>query len=160
MTFNRWTMAVAGSVLVAVLAIAWNPIAVSASANRAQEPTKPTAPPRPERGKKDAQGKEMTFVGKLVDLQSHMTGQPSSGDAAKTVGDAIRAGVPAAIDTPAGLIVIGQGTSGPSKTLLPLVGTRIQVTGKLYEKGGLKYIDISSARSTSTDPAATEESQE
>ncbi len=106
------------------------------------------------------QGREMTFVGKIVDLQNFMNGKYPSDDKAKCTADALKAGVPAAIDTPSGLVVIGQAGNSPSKTLIPLAFTRAKVSGKYYEKNGLKYIDIASATSAAADAADVEPSEE
>lgn len=117
-------------------------------------------PQAAKREKKVEQGREMTFVGKIVDLQNFMNGKYPSDDKAKCTADALKAGVPAAIDTPSGLVVIGQAGNSPSKTLIPLAFTRAKVSGKYYEKNGLKYIDIASASSAAADAADVEPSEE
>ena len=53
--------------------------------------------------------------------------------------------VPAALETEEGLIVIGMGERGPSRTLIPLAFKKVEVKGKLYEKDGLQYLDMASA---------------
>lgn len=112
------------------------------------------------REKKSPPGKEMTLVGKIVDLQNYMSGQYSSDDKAKCTADAIKAGVPVAIESATGMVVIGEGSTSPSKTFAPLAMKRVQITGKFYEKGGLKYIDVANAREATVDPKDVEEVDE
>jgi len=88
--------------------------------------------------------KEVALAGRVVDLHCYMTGQMPSADAAKCTADCIRAGVPAGLETDDGLIVLGQGANGPAKTLLPFAYHEVEVRGKLFEKDGMKYLDISS----------------
>lgn len=142
---NVWFAAVA---LTALALFVLNPIIAGAQSTRAG------------REKKEEQGREMTFVGTIVDVHSFMTGKHSSNDHARSTAEAIRSGIPAAIDTPIGLIIIGQGTTGASKTLVPLAHTRALVTGKFYEKNGLKYLDLASARSAENEGEDVEESEE
>ena len=49
------------------------------------------------------------------------------------------------METEKGLIVIGMGERGPSRTLIPLALKKVEVKGKLYEKDGLQYLDMASA---------------
>ena len=88
--------------------------------------------------------REVTMTGRVVSVHSFMTGQSASPDQTKGTADNLRAGVPAALDTPTGLILLGQGTTGVARTLIPYAFQEVEVHGKLYEKGGLKYIDIAS----------------
>jgi hypothetical protein len=90
--------------------------------------------------------KEVTMTGRVVDLQCFMTGEFPSADVTKCTTDCIRAGVPAGLNTSKGLIILGQGTAGPAKILLPFANQDVQVRGKLYEKDGSKYLDISSVQ--------------
>jgi hypothetical protein len=89
---------------------------------------------------------EVTMTGRVVDLQCFMTGQLPSADVTKCTADCIRAGVPVGLNTGKGLIVLGQGTTGPAKTMLPFANQDVQVRGKLYEKDGAKYLDIASVK--------------
>ncbi len=86
--------------------------------------------------------REVTMTGRVVSVHAFMTGQGASPDQARTTADNIRAGVPAALDTQTGLILLGQGATSAGRTLIPLAYQEVEVHGKLYEKGGLKYIDI------------------
>ena len=95
---------------------------------------------------KPAKPQDVTLVGKVVDLQSYMSGKFTGTDPAKSTQDCIRQGVPAALETDDGLVVLGMGERGPSRTLLPLAYKRAEVKGKLYEKDGLQYLDITSAK--------------
>ena len=70
----------------------------------------------------------------------------TSADEEKCVRDCLRNGVPAALDTDDGLVVLGKGTKGPKSTILTHAFKQIEVKGKLYEKNGLKYLDIESIK--------------
>jgi hypothetical protein len=102
--------------------------------------------PEGKSGKRDRHApKEITLVGRIVDLQGFMSDKYASEDRAKSTADNLKAGVPAAIESAIGLVVIGQGNAGAAKTLAPFAYRRTQVTGKLYEKNGLKYLDLAAA---------------
>ena len=90
--------------------------------------------------------REVTLTGKIVDLQSYMTEKFSSADQAKSVRECLHHGVPAALETEEGLVVIGQGWKGPARTIADLALQNAEVKGKLYERHGLRYIDITSAK--------------
>lgn len=104
---------------------------------------------------------DVVLTGKLVDLQSHMTGKTPSGDKMKAAQESIRSGVPTALETEDGLIVIGMGERGPSRLLVPLALQTVELKGKLYEKDGVQYLDLASARAikaeTEEEPEAAEE---
>lgn len=121
--------------------------------------TKPGARPMPAKPQVVAERppREVTMTGRVVSLHAFMTGQNSSPDQAKSAADNIRAGVPAALDTPTGLILLGQGTTGVGRTLVPLAFHEVEVHGKLYEKGGLKYIDIASVEAVEVEEEEEEE---
>jgi len=93
---------------------------------------------------KDKQGVEVTMTGRVVDLNSFMTGEWASEDHARCTADCIRNGVPAALDTTTELVILGRGISGPGKALVPLAFEQVEVRGKLFEKNGTKYLDITS----------------
>jgi len=95
--------------------------------------------------KKPVKPEDVTLVGKIVDLQSFMTDKSTGADPVRATQDCIRQGVPAALETEEGLIVIGMGERGPSRTLIPLALKKVEVKGKLYEKDGLQYLDMASA---------------
>ena len=94
---------------------------------------------------KPVKPKDVTLIGKVVDLQSFMTDKFSNEDPVRATQDCIRQGVPAALETEDGVIVIGMGERGPSAKLIPLAYKNVEVKGKLYEKDGLQYIDMASA---------------
>jgi hypothetical protein len=90
--------------------------------------------------------RDVTLTGKIVDLHSYMTGKFASSDRARSTRACIHAGVPVAIEASDGLIVVGQGTKGPRKLLVRLAYQHVDLKGRLYERGGLRYIDISDAK--------------
>ena len=95
--------------------------------------------------KKPVKPEDVTLIGKIVDLQTFMTGKYTNPVPVRTTQECIRQGVPAALETEKGLIVIGMGERGPSRALIPLANKRVEVKGTLYEKDGLQYIDMVSA---------------
>ena len=115
--------------------------------------TKPASKPVPGKPPVGAERppREVTMTGRVVSVHAYMAGQFASPDQAKSTADNIRAGVPAALDTPTGLILLGQGTTGVGRTLIPLAFQEVEVRGKLYEKGGVKYIDIASVEAVAAD---------
>jgi hypothetical protein len=90
--------------------------------------------------------RDVTLVGKIVDLHCCMTGKFPSTDQVKCTRECIRAGVPAALETEEGLIVLGQGPKGPARTIDDLAFQFAEVKGKLYERDGLRYLDLTSAK--------------
>ena len=95
---------------------------------------------------KPIKAQDVTLVGKVVDLQSYMSGNSATGDPTRSTQERIRQGVPAALKTDDGLVVIGMSDHGPSRILLPLAFKNVEVKGKLYEKYGLQYLDMTSAK--------------
>ena len=103
--------------------------------------------------------RDVTLTGKIVDLQSFMTDKFESSDHAKCTQRCIQAGVPAALETEDGLIIIGEGSKGPARTITPLAFRYAELKGKLYEREGIKYIDVASAKAAK-DPESEEEDWE
>ena len=87
-----------------------------------------------------------TIVGLVVDLQTYMTEKCPNDDFAKCTRDNIRGGVPAALETEDGLIMIGMGDKGPARLLVPLAYQNAEVTGKLYDRDGFLYLDMTAAK--------------
>jgi hypothetical protein len=90
--------------------------------------------------------KETTLSGRVVDLHCFLTGQYAPGDRARCTANCIRLGVPAALETDEGLVILGQGMTGPAKALVPYAYEEVEVKGKLYEKAGVKYLDITAVQ--------------
>lgn len=86
--------------------------------------------------------RDVTLTGRIVDLHSYMTGKFASSDPIRSTRACIQAGVPVAVEVPDGLIVVSQGTKGPRKMLARLAYQQVELKGRLYERGGLRYIDI------------------
>jgi hypothetical protein len=91
------------------------------------------------------QAKELTVVGTLVDFQSYMTGKIKGKDPMKWSRECMRRGVPAALETGDGLIVLGLPEGKPKKLAEHAMKT-VQLRGKLYEKAGLKYLEVADIR--------------
>ena len=105
------------------------------------------------RGEKPA--KDATLTGRVVDLHCFMTGEMPSADPVRCTADCLRAGVPAGLETDTGLVVLGQGVQGPAKALVPFAFKTVEISGKLHERDGVRYLDIASIR-----PAAGEAEDE
>lgn len=141
MTTRSWRFAAITAVTAA--AAAWSLGSLKASAQESgAKPKAPTA--LAPKADAPARAKEVTLTGRVVDLQCAMTGEYPSADHAKCTADCIRSGVPAGLETSDGIIILGQGRNGPGKTLVPLAFEQVQAKGKLYEKGGVRYLDVAS----------------
>jgi hypothetical protein len=103
--------------------------------------------------------RDVTLTGKIIDLQSYMTGKFESSDHTACTQRCIEAGVPAALETEDGLIVIGEGSRGPVRTIAPLAFRNAELKGKLYDHKGIKYLDVTSAKAVE-DPESEEEVEE
>ena len=103
--------------------------------------------------------RDVTLTGKIVDLHSFMTDRFESSDHAKCTQRCIQAGVPAALETEDGLIVIGEGPKGPARTIAPLAFRHAELKGRLYEREGIKYIDVTSAKAAKA-PESEEDTEE
>ncbi len=90
--------------------------------------------------------KEVSLTGRVVDLQCFMTGRFPTADEAKCTRECIKAGVPAALETDDGLVILGQGTKGASRAFAKFGLKNVEVRGMIYERQGLRYMDITTAR--------------
>ncbi|HRX85100.1 MAG TPA: hypothetical protein P5572_08785 [Phycisphaerae bacterium] len=95
----------------------------------------------PGEGSARMMAKDVTLQGKVVDLHCYMTADTPPADATKCA-ECIRAGVPVALETEDGLVMLGAGVKGPAKTCAAHAGQHVTVRGKLYEKAGVKYLEI------------------
>ncbi len=116
------------------------------------------------RPKKHNKPEDVTLVGLVVDLQTYMTEKCANDDFAKCTRDNIRGGVPAAIETDDGLIMVGMGDKGPARLLVPLAYQNAEVTGKLYDRDGFLYLDMTAAKvykeESDEEPQAHEQPQQ
>lgn len=111
-------------------------------------------------GDKATKPKQVTLTGKIVDLQCHMTEKYPSSDRAKCTRDCIRSGIPAALETKDGLIIIGRDTRGPGLDLLPHAYRDVELKGMLHEKHNLKYLELQSIKPTQPEPFFEEDEPE
>jgi hypothetical protein len=96
----------------------------------------------PERGARaKTEDKVVTLEGKVVDLHGFMTGAKPT-DNLKQCAECIRAGVPCALQTDTDLVVLGQGMTGPARAVADHAMQQVTIRGKLFEKSGVKYLDI------------------
>jgi len=91
-----------------------------------------------------AKPRDVLLTGRIVDLQNFMTGKVASSDYVKCTEECLRAGVPAAIETEDGLIIIGEGVKGPGRTVARYAMAEVELRGRLYERHGLRYVDLTS----------------
>ncbi|MHC4695482.1 MAG: hypothetical protein ACYTFA_01925 [Planctomycetota bacterium] len=89
-----------------------------------------------------AKTRDATLTGKITDLHSYMTGQSSDGGDVSLVRKRFRGGVPMILQTDDGPVILGQGDKRPGAVIMRHVLQQVQVSGKLYEKRGLQYLDI------------------
>lgn len=130
--FGKLNVRHAGLVALSLAAVAfavWFVVPTTAFAQEQPPVAKPGAP-------------EVTLVGKIVDLHCYMTGEYANPDHAKCAAECLRNGVPAALETPKGLFLLGAGTQGFSRKAAALAHEDVEVKGKLYEKHGVKYVDV------------------
>jgi len=95
-------------------------------------------------------GKDITVVGEVVDIQCYVSGATGPGKGAEHKECAIscaKGGIPLGIleDNTNTLYVAGQTKSamkGANEMLLPFVAEKVKVTGRVFEKGGVKLLLI------------------
>jgi hypothetical protein len=95
-------------------------------------------------------GRESTIRGEVVDLQCYMSGATGTGKGASHKDCAIscaKGGIPLGIleDKSNTLYLAGQtkdAMKGANEMLLPFVAEKVTVTGRIYEKGGIKLLMI------------------
>lgn len=100
-----------------------------------------SGPAAPKSTTKD-QGKVTTLQGRVVDLACFMSDKYGSMDHQKCTAECIRAGVPCGLSTSSGLVVVGDGTRSPSSKLAPYAFQDVKVTGKYFERDGVRYLDM------------------
>lgn len=86
--------------------------------------------------------KTAKMSGVVYDLHCVMSGHDPSADRVKCTTDCLRAGVPAVLQTPDGIVLLGKGMAGCGELLAPLACKDVEVYGKLYESHGVRYFDI------------------
>ncbi len=85
---------------------------------------------------------EAVLAGKIIDLHTHMAGTRQGAGKPKSSAQLIRNGVPVALDTDKGLVILGIGRSVSPRMIAKYADKRVELKGKLYEKAGLKYLDV------------------
>jgi len=131
MTKTKWIAAATTFVFVTTIGLS------TLSAQERQRSRLRTPPAR------EAQAKDVTLSGTLVDLRCYMSGKYIGKSPEACTRDCIRRGVPAALETNDGLVVLGMARGSPAKLAAHAMKT-VDVTGTLYEKRGLKYLEVTS----------------
>ena len=110
------------------------------AANAQTPPVNPMAEAKPSVRLPEPQN--VTLTGRLVDLHSFMTDKYPDADRVKTTADRLKAGVPAGLNTPAGLILLGTGAKYLPDKLVPWAYEEVEVKGKLYYLRGARYLEL------------------
>jgi len=94
----------------------------------------------------------VTLTGQVVDLHTFMTGnsEPSKENVKKSAA-CIREGVPAALKTKDGLVILGKGTKSPAPDIRALALSEAEVTGTIFSKDGIEYLDMREVKAASND---------
>lgn len=154
-----------GWVLVATMSISGG-VWMAATAHGQAQPAKPAArpagkpqatPPRGAAQAPDRPAREITLTGKVVTVQTYMMPGPGTVDATRAVADSLRASGAAALESPMGLVILGQGNTGASRLLMAHAYQQVEVHGKLFEKGGVKYLDIDTIAAVEEEEGEPEE---
>jgi hypothetical protein len=96
-------------------------------------------------------GKQITIVGEVVDSQCYITGLNGPGKGLSHKDCALmcaKGGIPLSIleDKTGTLYLAGQSKkamAGANDLLIPFIAEKVKVTGRLFEKGGMKLLLIS-----------------
>jgi hypothetical protein len=102
--------------------------------------------PAKQLGQPEMQSKEVTLTGKVVDLHCFMTGSQPTKDPVRCTRQCLRDGVPAALETDGGIVILGKGLRGIGRELVRHAQDTVEIKGRLYEKHGLKYLDVTSVK--------------
>jgi len=122
---------------------------------------RPRSKPR-QAAQRPTQPREVTLAGTVVDLQCYMTGESAGKNPEAFSRNCIRRGVPAALETENGLIILGLAKGNASK-LVQHAMKPAEVSGTLYVKHGVKYLEVASIKKLKTldrEPAPEEELDE
>ena len=104
-------------------------------------------------------GKAVTITGEVVETQCYVTGMtgPGKGESHKECAiTCAKNGIPLSIleDKTGTLYLAGQtatAQTGANKMLLEFVAEKVKVTGKVFEKGGMKFLLISKVAKVTED---------
>jgi len=110
-------------------------------------------------------GKQITIVGEVVESQCYITGLTGPGKGLSHKDCALRcakAGIPLSIleEKTGTLYLAGQSKkamAGANELLIPFVAEKVNVTGLLFEKGGMKMLLISNVEKVGEENKKQEE---
>ncbi len=148
----RWIIGSAACALALICMV--TPLTVQAQAGKSARAKQPAASRTPATAERPP--REVTLTGRVVSVHAYMTGQADD-EATKTISDGLRAGGTAALETPTGLIVLGQGNTGGMRVLLPLANEQVEAHGRLYEKAGVKFLDFDTVQAAAQPEEEAEE---
>ena len=103
-------------------------------------------------------GKEITIYGEVIETQCYVTGLTGPGKGSEHKDCAVkcaRNGIPLSIleDKTGNVYLAGQSKkamSGATELLLPYIAAKVKVTGRLFEKGGMRLLLISNVEKIET----------
>lgn len=110
-------------------------------------------------------GKQITIVGEVVESQCYITGLNGPGKGVSHKECALRCakgGIPLSIleDKTGTLYLAGQSKkamAGANELLIPYIAEKVKVTGRLFEKGGMKMLLISKVNKLGEEKSKKEE---
>jgi hypothetical protein len=110
-------------------------------------------------------GKQITIVGEVVESQCYITGLngPGKGPAHKECAlKCAKGGIPLSIleDKTGTLYLAGQSQkamAGANELLIPLIAEKVKITGRVFEKGGMKMLLISKVNKVGEENTKPEE---
>jgi hypothetical protein len=97
----------------------------------------------------DAQKKEVTIIGEVVDIVSYMTAgmKPNTPDGKEMLDASVKGGNPLGLlETKTGklyVVTMKQASTGATATLLPFIGMKVAASGKVYKKGSCQLLIMS-----------------
>ncbi len=99
----------------------------------------------------EKRGKEVAIIGEVVETQCYVTGLTGPGKGAAHKECAIncaKGGIPLSIlEDKTGKVYLGaqskKAMSGANELLMPFIAEKVQVTGRVFEKGGMRLLLIS-----------------
>ncbi|MHC5108726.1 MAG: hypothetical protein ACYTHJ_02465 [Planctomycetota bacterium] len=91
-------------------------------------------------------GRESTLRGRVVELRSYITGHYKTEDKARATKRAIRTGSPAGLETKGGIVILGKSQHVTRTALSELAFEQAEITGVLYERDGVRFLDMTGAK--------------
>ena len=88
-----------------------------------------------------SEGNQVVLAGRIVDLRSRLTGSKDGKDAIDGARRCIRRGIPIALETADGLVLVGL-SKGNLSRLAEYATELVEARGALYEDRGVRYLEV------------------